>query len=104
LIALAKGEVVIPPATGAERLRLPHPLFPSDHSPPLLLSIAGSISSDRASKVRIASFHWTRKFISPKESHPGVKLCELATEMPGFKGPGRLLKEYLDKRTAQLGM
>ena len=42
--------------------------------------------------------------MSPRESHRGVKLCELATEMPDFKGSERLLKEYLDKRTAQLGM
>jgi hypothetical protein len=30
-----------------------------------------------------------------------VKLWELATEMPDFKWSERLLKEYLDKRTAQ---
>jgi hypothetical protein len=33
-----------------------------------------------------------------------VKSCELATEMPDLKGSGRLLKEYLDKITAQYGM
>jgi hypothetical protein len=44
------------------------------------------------------------KFTSSRESHPAVKVCELATEMPDFKGSERRLKEYLDKRTAQLGM
>jgi hypothetical protein len=43
------------------------------------------------------------KFTISRESHPAVKLCELATEMPDFKRSGRLLKEYLDKTTAQFG-
>jgi hypothetical protein len=41
--------------------------------------------------------------MSAMESHR-VKLGEPATEMPDLKGSGRLLKEYLDKGTAQLGI
>jgi hypothetical protein len=44
------------------------------------------------------------KFRRSRESHPAVKLCELATEMPDLKGSERPWKEYQDKTTAQFGM
>jgi hypothetical protein len=40
--------------------------------------------------------------VSLRESRRTVN-CSLATEMPGLKLSERLLKEYLDKRTAQFG-
>jgi hypothetical protein len=43
------------------------------------------------------------EFMRPRESHRGVKLCELATEIPDLKWSGRLLRDYLDKKTAQFG-
>jgi hypothetical protein len=94
-LAYERGERAGPP-------RLQHPCFLAT------TSLATSSSPAPFHPFGVGGAHGQRspscQFVSPRASHRAVTLCELATEMSKLKGSGRLLKEYLDKRTAQLGM